>query len=419
MNEKNLDEIKYRRQAFKFFDKGKSPTRILQLIPRSRAWLFKWKRRFQQEGARALDSLSKTAKSLPHAYDPSVQQTVLRVRTRREKQKVGLIGARAVWLELRRGRLVEDVPSMSTIKRWLRAAGCGRSGKQVIAAAYYPALRFNPGILFAACDWIARYIKGGEKVFVFHSVDAQTRAVSQSIAQEKTAEVACAHLVQSLQELGLIDFLQLDNDAAFTGLGRKSRIFGRFVRLALYFGVELIFLPPREPKRNSLVERVNGLWATHFWDKDHFRSVTELKRKNRKFLAWYVDYAPPALHGLSVKEAGKKARRRRKLGQRALAHVPSVLPLTEGRIHFIRRVNETGSIEILKESFRVSKQIRGAYVWATIDLKKQSLRIYYRRSARSQAKLLKAYAYQIEERVVKLLPANRRNRTRVDILQII
>lgn len=418
MNEKNLNEIKYRRQAFKFFDKGKSPIRILQLIPRSRAWLFKWKRRFQDQGAQAVDSLPKTAKSLPHSYDPSVQQTVLRVRKRLEKQKVGLIGARAVWLELRRGRLVPHMPSISTIKRWLREAGFGHSEKQA-ATTYYPALNFNPGILFAACDWISRYIKGGEKVFVFHTVDAQTRALSQSIAREKTAEVACAHLLQSLQELGLIDFLQIDNDAAFTGLGIKSRIWGRFVRVALYFGVELIFLPPREPKRNSLVERVNGLWATHFWDKDHFRSVTELKRKNGKFLAWYVDYAPPALQGLSVQEAGKKARRRRKLGQRAAEHVPSVLPLTEGRIHFIRRVNETGCIEILKESFRVSKQIRGAYVWATIDLKKESLKIYHRRSARSQAKLLKEYAYQIEERVVELPPAYQRNRTKVDILQII
>ncbi len=417
MNEKNLDEIKYRRQAFKFFDKGKSPQQILHKIPRSRSWLFKWKRRFQEEGERAVDSLSKIAKSLPHQYDLRVRHTVLRVRARLEKQKVGLIGARTVLRELRRGRLVTDWPSLSTIKRWLREAGCGQSKKQE-SPAYYPALLFNAEFLFAACDWISRYITGGEKVFVFHTVDRHTRALSQSIEREKTAEVACTHLVQSLSELGLIDFLQIDNDAAFTGLGRKSRIFGRFVRVALSFGVELIFLPPREPKRNSLVERVNGLWATHFWDKDHFRSVTEVKKKNGKFLAWYVDYAPPALQGLSVRQARSRVRRR-KLRHRDGQSLPHELPLTEGRIHFIRRVNETGCIEILKESFRVSKQIRGEYVWATIDLRKKNLSIYYRRSARSQAKLIKEYAYQIEERVVKLPPGYRRNRRRVDILQII
>ncbi len=42
MNETNLQEIAYRRQAFKLFDKGKSTNQILHRIPRSRSWLFKW-----------------------------------------------------------------------------------------------------------------------------------------------------------------------------------------------------------------------------------------------------------------------------------------------------------------------------------------------------------------------------------------
>ena len=168
--------------------------------------------------------------------------------------------------------------------------------------------------------------------------------------------------------MGLVDFLQIDNDAAFTGLGRKARVFGRFVRLCLYFGVEIVFIPPGEPVRNALVERVNGLWASGFFNKDRFASARDLKKKRRKFLAWYEGYCPPSLEGLSVAQATAMVKRRG-LSQADVESVPASLPLTQGRVHFVRRVDPTGSIEILKERWRVSKSLQGQYVLATIDLR--------------------------------------------------
>lgn len=265
MNENNLQEIAYRRLAFKLFDKGKSTKQILHKIPRSRSWLFKWKRRFAAHGWSALDSFSKAPKHAPQSYDSSVRQLVLRIRRRLERAKVGLCGARAVWLELHGSRLVSVVPSLATINRWLRAEGFFPCSAATAAKAYYPAWQFKQELLFASCDWMARFLEGGEKVFVFHTIDHQSHALSQTIAPDKTTETACRHLLNSFQEVGLVDFLQIDNDAAFTGLGRKARVFGRFVRLCLYFGGEIVFIPPGEPVRNALVERVNGLWASGFF----------------------------------------------------------------------------------------------------------------------------------------------------------
>lgn len=418
MNEKNLQEIAYRRQAFKLFDKGKSTKQILHHIPRSRSWLFKWKHRFATAGWQALDSLSHAPQTSPQQYDPSVVQLVLRVRRRMERATVGLVGGRAVFFELKQKALVTEIPSVSTIKRWLRAAGCFEKKEAQQTVAYYPAPHFTSEVCYVACDWVARYLEGGVKVFVFHTLDLQTHALAQSIATTKSTPVACAHLLHSASELGVIDFLQLDNDAAFTGLGKKGRIFGRFVRLALYLGIELVFIPPGEPKRNSLVERVNGLWVSSFWDKDHFSSVREVKRKSRQFHAWYQNYAPPALAGLSVREANRQPRGR-KLSHAEMADLPAELPLCEGRIHFVRRVNPDGKIEILKEYWRVSKQLRGKYVWAVVETKQQRLRIYHRHSARAEAKLVKEYAYQIGERVEKLAHGYRRASRRVRVPQII
>jgi hypothetical protein len=80
-------------------------------------------------------------------------------------------------------------------------------------------------------DWAARFLKGGEKLFAFHTVDFQTRALCQTIASDKTTQTACSHLLESCNRIGLPDFLQIDKTAAFTGIGLKWGFGGSFIRL--------------------------------------------------------------------------------------------------------------------------------------------------------------------------------------------
>jgi hypothetical protein len=49
------------------------------------------------------------------------------------------------------------------------------------------------------------------------------------------------------------------------------------------------------------------------------------------------------------------------------------LPLTEGKIHFIRHVSDGGRINVLNEAFNVGEEFTSEYVWATIRLKKQKI----------------------------------------------
>lgn len=411
MSNKKSIEIDYRRQAFRFFEIEKSASQILRLIPRSRSWLYKWKRRFEEFGWPALQMFSKKPRSSSHSYPPETRRLVIKLRRQMEKSSVGLSGAAVLRDYLLDHRLVKPVPSVATIKRWLREAGCFQSREKPDRAPYYPRLNFSSSETIVAMDWLSRYIRGGEKIFVFHTVDLQTYALCQSIATDKTAQTAIGHLLKSLRQLGLIDFLQLDNDAAFTGLGRKARIFGQFVRTALYFGIEPVFIPPGEPKRNSVVERTGGLWASAFWNRNHFASVQQVRRKSGKFLSWYLSYRPPALQGKTVLEASKPGSVRR-ISAKEIERLPADLPLTVGRLHYYRRVDEQGQIEILKEKFKISKSLRGEYVLGTIDLAEQSLTIYYRKSLRSQAKQVKKFDYPIGEAVVELKPKYRRRKER-------
>lgn len=416
MNEKNPQEIQYRRLAFKLFESGKSVAYILERIPRSRSWLFKWKERFQRKGWRALDSLSKAPASSPQERSEETLKLVLQIRQRLEKSAVGLIGPREVQKEIKRRHLIKPPPSLASIKRWLKQAGMTRSSQASAEAAYYPTLQRTDDLAILSCDWIARYLTGGEKVFAFHTLNLRTHSLAQTIRADKSTSSACEHALEAFSTMGLPDFMQIDNDAAFTGLGRTRPVIGRFIRLLLYLGVEAIFIPPGEPKRNSLVERVNGIWAKSFWEKNHFSSLRQVQRKAPKFLAWYDNYAPPSLHGKSVKQAAA-AERLSRLRREQIARMPQKLPLTAGRLHFIRRVDAQGEINILKEQWKVSKTISGDYVWATLDLSRKRLLIYHRHSLRSKPRLLKQYEYEINERLEKLLPEYKRRSRKTDILK--
>ena len=118
-------------------------------------------------------------------------------------------------------------------------------------------------------------------MFIFHTVDLETRALGQTIRPDKTVASVRAHLLSSWQTLGLPQRLHLDNDAAFSGGERTKRRFGTVVRLCLYLGIEVVFLPPGEPKRNAVVERINELWAQQFWQRNHFRTLNAVLRRRR------------------------------------------------------------------------------------------------------------------------------------------
>ena len=80
------------------------------------------------------------------------------------------------------------------------------------------------------------------------------------------------------------------------------------------------------------------------------------------------------------------------------------LPLTEGKIHFIRKVDNEGGISILNEAFFLSKEFIGEYVWTTIDLTQQRMRVYYQAKDQDTATLIKNIAYTIDEKIHPLIP---------------
>jgi hypothetical protein len=80
------------------------------------------------------------------------------------------------------------------------------------------------------------------------------------------------------------------------------------------------------------------------------------------------------------------------------------LPLTDGKIHFIRKVNNEGKISVLNEAFKVGKEFIDEYVWATICVKKQRVGVYYRAKDQDAAVLIKKFEYELKWAVKALRP---------------
>jgi hypothetical protein len=226
----------------------------------------------------------------------------------------------------------------------------------------------------------------------------------QTIAADKQGSTVIRHLLQTWQTLGIPAFLQLDNDAAFCGGYKTPRRIGQVVRLCLYLGIELIFLPVAEPERNGEVEELNGLWSRAFWQRQRFRSFRHVYRASPRFVHWYLRcYAPPVLAGKTPAQA-QRTEHAERLTPRQIRRLPEPFPITAGRIHFIRRVQVDGTIAFLSETWRVGRRFTGRYVWATITTHRQRLDIWSQRSAQTDWRLIKSFTYPLPEQVKRRNP---------------
>jgi putative transposase len=308
------DEQTLRRKAIRLTLRGWRPRAILRAIPRSRAWLAKWQQRFYTDGWRGLGSQSRRPQHSPQTYPPPVRAAVVRARQILERRTLGLIGPAAIQAELRSW---PDAPPVPT----------------------------------------ERYLPGGAKVYAFHTIDVQSRALTQTISPDKAIGAVRAHLLAVWTRLGRPAGLQMDNDGAFCGGYKVARVFGQVVRLCLYVGVEPIFLPVGEPRRNGLVERVNGLWSQAFWRRRHFTSLAEVAAASAEFEAWYMhEYHPPALRGRTPAQVHPATGGR--LSHAQVQRLPATLPITAGRVHFLRQVDAAGEIGLLNDrSYAVAPRI--------------------------------------------------------------
>jgi putative transposase len=401
-----------RREAIRRHLGGEPRKTICQDLDRSPRWFSKWWAEYQQDPQIDFADGSRAPCTTPGKTPDAVVRAVVSIRRTLEaaatpETRYGLIGPRAIQGQLERLEL--PVPSTATIQRILQTEGLTHPIGAGGDAAFYPWPEAWTVNAIQATDIITRHLRGGEEVQNFHTLDHFSHAAALSQYADKTSATARAHLLEAWAHLGLPQIQQFDNEDAFRGGHMHPRVIGQVVRLCLFCGIEPLFIPYYEPKRNHQIETFHSVWLAAFWSRHRFRRRADVQREVPLFERWYYTvYRPPALQGRTPAQV-RRGIPLVNLDARLRQLIPSGrLPITAGKIHFMRKVETTGDIDVLNETWSVGEKWMGQYVCTTIDTGEQVLTIWHKPNAESEWRLLKTRAYRLNEPVEPLLPAFRR-----------
>jgi hypothetical protein len=314
-------------------------------------------------------------------------------------------GAIAIHQELAK-RKFPAIPSIPTINRILKNRDLiikKRKGPKTKSRKYYPTLAaLYPNHRHEVDLVTPRYIAGYGKVVSVNRKDAFSGHANLQIYRAKGADEVIEFLIEDWKTFGIPCFLQLDNEASFRGGLRHPRSFGKLLRFCLNFGVQILFIPWEEPWRNPQIENFNGSFNRLLWKKKRFQDMEHLRAEARRFLAKINDY--------------QNYKNDRFSDAQALSHTlrffpanfrfdpATLLPITKGKIHFVRLVEQDGTIVILNERFDVDRNLSFEYVWITIDTEKQLLSIYHQPAKDQKRALVKEHEYQLREVVKNRIP---------------
>lgn len=317
-------------------------------------------------------------------------------------------GAIAIHQEMAK-RNILNIPNPRTINRILKKRNLIIKKPKSLtpkSKKYYPELAaLYPNHRHELDLVTPRYIAGYGKVVSVNRKDAFTGHANLQIHQAKGADEVLEFLAEDWKVFGIPDYLQLDNEASFRGGMRHPRSFGKLLRFCLNFGVQIIFIPWKEPWRNPYIENFNGSFNRLLWLKKRFQDMEHLRTEAKRFLVKVNEYENYKKACFSNTQALNHTLR---FFPENFRFDPSMsLPITKGKIHFIRLVEQDGAIVLLNERFEVNQNLSFEYVWATIDTEKQLLSVFHQPAKDQKRILVKEHQYQLREEVKDRIPVNK------------
>jgi hypothetical protein len=407
-NKTHTVEEQERIDAVDRYLKGERHSKICKSLGRSRVWLRKWIRRYNDSEKSSktewFKDKSRAPKNVHRKTDSEMEQLVINVRKSlvkgtTEDTKYRCIGAVEIQFHMHElGYSEDEMPSLSTIKRIIKRNGLiVQKRKQYIrckSKKRYTLLNPTKANDVHQMDFVGpRHIKGYGRISSLNLIDVvSSKAHIQQYAGQ-TMDNVIEFLLDCWTKNAIPNYLQMDNGASFIGDLIHSRHFSRVVRLCLHLGVEPVFIAPSKPWMNGKIEDFNGDFGEKLWEREQFRDLEHIRDEAKIFLMRHNNRQDWKYRGI-----GLEAVPQRRVPE-DLKIDANNLQITEGKVHFIRQVKENGTISVLNEDFSVDESLAYEYAWATIDTKREQLMTYYRAKNEEEAGLIKIYEYKIGENV--------------------
>jgi transposase InsO family protein len=390
------DELSARQRAISLRLAGQPVKRICAALGRCEAWFHKWWRRYLEAGPEGLYDLTRANHHVAQHISPELERAIVSIRRRLQAHatpatRYSLTGATAIRAELK-ALDIRPLPCERTVERVLQRNGL--TAPRVRLAPLLPRQDY-PGPQARASNELHEvdlvgpfYLKGsGHRYYVWVGKDAFDGAVCLRLAGSRRMEEVLAFLGECWKDLGRPGQVQFDNARELAGWGPAARALSRVIRLCLRFGVGPVFIPAGEPQFNGSVENFNGWFQEPLFDR-HFKRPGDLRRELARLQeAVNTQHAHPRLHGQTPAQH-RRGLRLQKLP--ANFEVPTGrLPLTVGRVTFIRRVSGAGTVTVLSQVFRVGKRQRGLYLRLVVDTGRGWLTAYL------NGRVLKRWPYKL------------------------
>jgi len=414
MNDQN--EYEKRCKAIQLYNQGIRFSEIVRFVQRSKGWLAKWLNRFKENGINGLKDRSRAPKQIWRKTPDRMVKKILSTREELESHRTRRsafsgIGPEVIHWELKQ-RKVKNVPSISTIANIL--SKYGKTGKvkpkRNSNNQPYPYFKAKKMGELHQTDLVGpRYLRGPKGVtrfYSFHTIDVAGHTAFASQFKNKQTLSLCRHLIDAWQFMGIPEVSQMDNEMAAAGGGRYKYSISQVIRLHLILGIHLVFIPQGEPGRNASVESFNALWQDRVLTRHNCPTIISLRRINKRFLDYY-NYEKPH-RGLTQKEHDTRFPGiLRDYLWRSLRHIPKgfslntyidskgnlKLPVSRGRISYVRKVNSDGRIEVNGFPYFIRKKLEGQYVISTIFTHRRKLVI------KQDNKIIKSFPFSIKDRI--------------------
>jgi hypothetical protein len=230
-------------------------------------------------------------------------------------------------------------------------------------------------------------IQGGIDVEVLNGVSLHGRLVASWPLAAVTAKVAVERITEHWREWGLPGYVQFDNDTRFQGAHHHEDSFGRVMRLSLSLQVVPVFAPPREHGFQASVESFNGLWQAKVWSRFHHDHLAQLQKRSDRYVT---------AHRARTVEKRKLAPTRREFPVSWSLDLQAPL---RGRVIFLRRTDQSGSVFLLGRRFSVSSLWLYRLVRCDINLDHGEINFFtLRRSQPADYDLLRTTPYKPPDR---------------------
>lgn len=365
-------------RAIERYLKGETPTAVAGSMGYSAPWLYKWAARFKTGDPEWYRDASRRPRESPRRTQLEIESAVKVVRGDLEREG-RFFGDQAIRWELE-DLGIRPLPSLRTINRILDRAGLTRRSREryLPKGKKYPKLKGDQPGEAHQTDFVGPlHLRGGFRYYVLNSVDLATGRCASEPMRTKTAQATLDAFWASWIRLGMPRHQQVDNEMSFYGSPRHPRGMGPLIRLSLTFGIEVWFIPMREPWRNGVVEKFNHHWEDRFLRRVEITSEADLRIQDLGFEGRHNSrYRYSKLGGKTPAEALRLSGCVLRFPA-AVAAPRHPLPKPQtGRYHLIRFVRSDGLLNVFGEIFPAPPEATYEYVRLTIDVERERLGVY-------------------------------------------